>query len=185
MPVPALPPRRIRVVGVSGSGKTHLAARVAARLRIAHLELDGVFWGSDWTLRNPEDARNEVREFVGQHPEGWVADGNWATPLDGLLDPPGGADLVVWLDQPRWLVMARVLRRTLRRGLTREELWHGNRERPASWFQPDPEKNILLWAWTAYDRTRDRYLALVGAPWFLRLEGPREVARWLESLPRA
>ena len=94
------------------------------------------------------------------------------------------ADLVVWLDHPSWLVMARIVRRTARRGITRAEPWHGNRERPASWFSRDPEQNIILWAWTAYPGTRDRYLRFLDQPWFVRLSGRRQVARWLDSLPR-
>ncbi len=177
-------PRRIRVVGVSGSGKTRLAAQVAERLGVSHLELDAMFWDANWTLRDLDQAQELVHTFVTEHPEGWVADGNWAARLGDLLTPPQGADLVVWLDHPRWLVMARVIRRTVGRGLTRQELWHGNRERPATWFSRDPDKNIMMWAWTAYDSTRSRYLALLGEPWLLRLSGRRQVARWLRSLPQ-
>lgn len=177
-------PRRIRVVGVSGSGKTRLAAAVARRLGVSHLELDAIFWDADWTFRDADKARELVERFVEDHPEGWVADGNWTTRLDGQLHPPAGADLAVWLDHPRWLVMQRVVRRTVWRGITRQALWHGNRERPASWLSRDPEQNIILWAWTAYHGTRDRYLPMIDEPWLVRLSGRRQVARWLDSLPR-
>lgn len=182
--MPTTTPRRIRVVGVSGSGKTRLAAGIADRLGLAHLELDAVFWDADWTFRDVGEARALVLGFVARHREGWVADGNWTSRLGDLLQPPTGADLVVWLDHPRWLVMTRVLRRTLWRGLTGKELWHGNRERPSSWLSRDPQKNIIYWAWTAYQGTRDRYLAMVGEPWCVRLSGRRQVARWLASLPQ-
>ena len=182
--MPATASQRIRVVGVSGSGKTRLAADAAARLGVAHLELDAVFWDADWTFREADQARELVRRFVAEHPDGWVADGNWTTRLEGLLQPPVEADLVVWLDHPRWLVMARVVRRTLWRGITRQALWHGNIEHPASWLSRDPEKNIILWAWTAYPGTRERYLRVAGESWLVRLSGRRQVTRWLDSLPR-
>ncbi len=38
------------------------------------------------------------------------------------------ADTVVWLDLPRRVWLPRLVLRTLRRALTREELWNGNRE---------------------------------------------------------
>jgi adenylate kinase family enzyme len=177
-------PQRIHVVGVSGSGKTRLAAAVADRLGVTHLELDAVFWDADWTFRDVGEARSELRRFIAEHPDGWIADGNWTTRVGELMQPPTGVDLVVWLDHPRWLVMTRVLRRTLRRGITRQELWHGNRERPSSWLSRDPEQNIILWAWTAYQGTRERYLRMVGEPWCVRLSGRRQVARWLASLPQ-
>ena len=103
--------RRIRIVGISGAGKTQLAAEVAAATGLAHLELDAVFWQADWQFRDLDEARAAVRAFADAHPEGWVADGNWNSRLDGLLDPgtPGGADQVVWLDHSRPFVMRRVV----------------------------------------------------------------------------
>ncbi|MEK8226669.1 hypothetical protein NKG05_12095 [Oerskovia sp. M15] len=42
-------PRRILVAGISGSGKTTLCRRIAARLEIAHTEIDALFHGPGWT----------------------------------------------------------------------------------------------------------------------------------------
>ena len=44
--------------------------------------------------------------------------------------------------------MSRVVRRTLRRGLLRTELWHGNREDLRNLLDRDPEQNVVLWSWT-------------------------------------
>lgn len=179
-------PRRIRIVGTSGSGKSHLAERVAARTGLPRLDLDAVFWDRDWTQRDVAEARGLIHAFVAAHPEGWVADGNWTTRLEGLLDPgtPGGADVVVWIDHPRSVVMRRVVARTVRRGMLREELWHGNRERISSWVRWAPEENIMRWAWTAYPRIRARMLERMaaGEP-IVHLDGQRAVDAWLSSLP--
>lgn len=180
-------PARLRIVGTSGSGKSCLAERVAERTGLARLELDAVFWDADWTFRDLDEARRMVREFAEAHPGGWVVDGNWTSRLQGLLDPgtPGGADLVVWLDHPRPVVMGRVVTRTLRRGITGEELWHGNRERPASWLTWRPEENIVRWSWTQHPVMRERMLQRVaaGEP-VLRLRRQRDVEAWLDTLPR-
>lgn len=179
---------RLRIVGVSGSGKSSLAEQVAARTGLPRLELDAVFWDADWQFRDMDEAHTLVRTFVAENPDGWVIDGNWTSRLDGLLDPgsPGGADALVWLDHPRHLVMARVIRRTLRRGVTREELWHGNRERPATWLKWQPEENIVRWAWTQHARVREGMLARIaaGEP-IVRLRGQREVDAWLDRLVHA
>lgn len=180
-------PTRVRIVGVSGSGKSRLAARAASRSGLPHLELDAVFWDADWTYRDLHEARETVRAFMTAHPDGWIVDGNWTSRLDGLLEPAtaGGADLVVWLDHPRRVVMWRVVTRTLRRGLTREELWHGNRENPRSWLRADPHENIVLWSWTQHAVVRERMLRRIAAgdP-VLRLRGRRDVEAWIASLPR-
>lgn len=178
-------PTRIRIVGVSGAGKSHLAEQVAERTRLPRLELDAVFWDADWTFRDLEPARAMVREFAAGHPDGWVVDGNWTSRLDGLLDPgtPGGADIVVWLDHPRSLVMSRVIGRTLWRGITRTELWHGNRETPSSWFKWKPDDNIMRWAWTQHATVRERMVRRIdaGEP-IVRLGGQPAVNRWLDDL---
>ncbi|HYP73703.1 MAG TPA: toxin [Microbacterium sp.] len=183
--MPSPPPRRIRIVGASGSGKSHLAERVAARTGLARLDLDAVFWDAGWTHRDLGEALALVRDFVAAHPDGWVADGNWTSRLDGLLDPgtAGGADTVVWLDHSRSVVMRRVVLRTVRRGIRREELWHGNRERVSSWLRWEPERNIMRWAWTSYPRVRARMEERIAAgESIVRLDDQRAVEAWLGSL---
>lgn len=172
--------RRVRIVGVSGSGKTRLAGELASVLGVEHLELDAVFWDAGWTFRDLESARAVIARFVDEHPDGWVADGNWSSRLDGLLDPgtPGGADVLVWLDHSRARVMGRVVRRTLGRGLRRTELWHGNRETPRSWVRWDPEQNIMRWSWVQHPELRRRMRARAAAPGgevVVRLAGERAV----------
>ncbi|MFT4214229.1 MAG: toxin [Microbacterium sp.] len=183
----AAPPRRIRIVGTSGSGKTTLAREIAAGLGVAHLELDAVFWDADWQRRDLDEAHGLIRGFVAAHSAGWVADGNWTNTLHGLLDPdtPGGAEVVVWIDLPRSVVMRRVIWRTLRRAATREELWHGNRERPSSWLRWSPEENIVRWAWTSCPTVRARMLERIaaGEP-IVHLRGQREVDVWVAGLLR-
>lgn len=185
MPQPPQSPRRIRIVGASGSGKSHLAMRVAERTGLARLDLDAVFWDAGWTHRDLDEARVLVDDFVAAHPEGWVADGNWTSRLDGLLSPgtPGGADVMVWVDHPRHVVMRRIIARTVRRGILREELWHGNRERISSWLRWAPEQNIMRWAWTSYPRVRERLQgAIAHGDAIVQLRGQRAVDAWLASL---
>lgn len=178
-------PRRVRIVGTSGSGKSHLAVQLAEILDLPRLDLDAVFWDAGWVHRDLDEAHALVHAFVAAHPGGWVADGDWTRRLQGLLDPgtPGGADVFALLDHPRRTVMRRVIARTLRRSIRREELWHGNRERVREWLLWDPERNIIRWAWTSHRRVRARMLQRIsdGAP-VVRLSGQREVDAWLSSL---
>lgn len=177
-------PTRIHIVGCSGSGKTTLARAVASRMGLAHIELDEVFWDRDWTFRDLDQARVDLAGRLAASPEGWVADGNWSSRLDGALDPAtGGSDLLVWLDHPRALVMTRIIRRTVWRGLTRREIWHGNRESVRGWFSREPERNIMLWAWHSHPELRRRFGPRLGEPGVIRLSGRRAVRQWLSGLP--
>lgn len=46
-------PQRVIVAGTSGSGKTHLAARIGAALAIPHIEIDALHHGPGW-MKRPE-----------------------------------------------------------------------------------------------------------------------------------
>jgi len=79
----------------------------------------------------------------------------------------------------------RLFLRTLRRTLTREELWSGNRE---SFRQAFFSRNsILLWAINTYSRRRREYPALFARPEYahlqtVRLRSPRQTLAWLENI---
>jgi adenylate kinase family enzyme len=168
------------VVGTSGSGKSRLGAAAARRLGIPHLQLDSIHHLAGWQQAPDQEFLAALDRFVtGPGRDGWVIDGNYQS-RTGHLEP----DLVVWLDHPRGLVMAQLVGRTLRRGVRREELWNGNRERPRTWLSRDPEQNIVLWAWVTHGRYRAGYEAAMAAaavPW-VRLSGRRAVRRWLDGL---
>ncbi len=168
--------RRVSVVGNSGSGKTTFAADLARRMGVPHLELDSVFHQPGWVPLPPGEFRARVTEFTAA--PGWVVDGNYTTVRDIVWDR---ADTVVWLDPPRWRVIRRITWRTLRRAVTRAELWNGNREPWANFFRPDPERSVIAWSWTRHRVYQDRYRHAMADPAnahlrFIRLTGPDQAA---------
>ena len=146
--------KRISVIGSSGSGKSTVARALAKALALPLLELDSLFHLPGWRQKDDVAFRAEVAAIVER--EQWVIDGNYTSHGVAQLVWPR-ADSVVWLDPPRATVMRRVVRRTLRRVLTREELWNGNHEPWTNLYSPRPEKNIILWAWTRHAHTRRKY----------------------------
>ena len=175
--------RRVRVIGDSGSGKTTFARTLSSRMSVPHRELDEVFWGPNWQWRNKDEALADLGEWLdGIGASGWVIDGNWITRVGTLLDD---ADMIVWLDYSRTIIMTRIIRRTLGRVLSRRAFWHGNRERVSTLFSRDPEKNIIVWAWTAYSRYRQRYGDLAARDSrVVRLATPRQARQWLDEVAR-
>ncbi|MCD6345684.1 MAG: adenylate kinase [Anaerolineae bacterium] len=172
--------QRVHVVGTSGSGKTTSAQRLAARLEVPHVELDALYWGPGWAGSPPEVFRWRVSEALSG--EAWVVDGNYSRVRDIIWER---ADTVVWLDFPLAVIMARLLWRTLSRIVTREELWHGNRESARmTFFSRD---SILLWALTTYRRRRREYPALFAQPEhahlrIIHLRSPRATRAWLAAI---
>lgn len=176
--------RRVSVVGSAGSGKTTLAGALAEQLGVVHIELDALYHGPDWSEPETEVFRARVVDALDAASEGWVACGNYAVVREPVLWPI--ADTVVVLDLPRGLVMRRVIARTLRRTLRREELWNGNREPIRNLYAWAPEQNIIRWAWVRHDVYRDRYRAAAKDPAhshldFVFLTSPADVDAFLRS----
>lgn len=173
--------RRVSVVGAPGSGKTGLARRLAVALDVPHVELDSIFHQPGWRELPRDEFRDRVRREVAC--DAWVVDGNYSVVRDLVLER---ADTVVWLDLPRSLVMRRVISRTIRRAVTRERLWNGNREPLTNFYRLDPEKNIIRWTWIKYGDYGERYQRDMQDPRnahvrFVRLRSPRDVDDFLSS----
>lgn len=169
-------PRRVLVAGTSGSGKTTLAARIAAALEAPHVDIDSLFHGPAWTPRPSFEA--DVHRFSAGHT--WVTEWQYGAVRAHLADR---ADLLVWLDVPRSLVMRQVVRRTVIRRLRRQRLWNDNLEPPLWTVLTDPE-HIVRWAWMTHHKTAGRVTELVGRrpdlP-IVRLHSHADAARWLRG----
>jgi adenylate kinase family enzyme len=167
-------PRRVIVAGTSGAGKTTLARRVAQVLAVPHVEIDALFHGPGWTRL--ETFAADVERFSAT--SGWVTEWQYSL-VRGVLAER--ADLLVWLDLPRAVVMWQVIGRTLRRRLRREVLWNGNVEPPLRTFFGN-RGHIVRWAWSTHHRSALRVASLRAQRPDLvvvRLRNRAAVARWL------
>ncbi len=172
---------RIVVVGTSGAGKTTLARTVAARLALQHIELDAINWHAGWrdlTRHDPAEFVRRVTEAIQANRR--VVDASCGPVRDIVWTR---ATHLVWLDYPRPVIMARVIRRSL----LRTELWAGNRERWRHMLRPS---HPIRWAWTTWDRRRRETADRLARAEYARLEVlrlryPREVPPALERLIEA
>jgi adenylate kinase family enzyme len=159
--------QRIVVVGSTGSGKSIFAGALARRLDVPHVQLDALHWDPGWAAASPEVFRARVATALP--PDGaWVVDGNY----DRVRDISWGrADTVLWLDYPLPLVFWRLARRTVRRGLTRAELYNGNRE--SLWRNLFTRESLFLWLLQTHGRYRRAYPTVFTQPGYAHLKVER------------
>lgn len=171
---------RVVVVGTSGSGKTTFARTFAARTGCTHIELDAVHWLPDWQERPKEETREIISKAAAG--ERWVTDGNYGRLRDILWKR---ATAVVWLNYSFPQTFGRVLRRTVTRAWTKEELFSGNRE---SFRQSFLSRNsILLWVFQTYWKHRKEYRQILDSVEYapiraLEFRHPREADAFLANL---
>lgn len=172
--------QRISIVGTTGSGKTTLAKRVAQHLQVRHIELDALYWEPNWTTVSDQVFRDRVAEALSG--DRWVVDGNYSKVRDIVWSR---ADTVVFLDYSFWVVLRRLIPRTLRRSLQQEELWNGNRETIRQSFFS--QESILSWMLKTYSRNRKKYPTLFQEKNYahlsiVHLRTPGTADEWLRSL---
>jgi adenylate kinase family enzyme len=173
--------RRVVVIGPAGSGKTTLAGALGAVCDLPHTELDALWWDPGWTEVGSEEFRRRLVPVVAG--DRWVLCGNYFTM--GMRDVAWPrADTIVWLDLARWRTLVRIATRTVRRSVTKVELWSGNRERIGTMLAHD---ELLRFAWRAYPKYRARYSVIREDPELahvtvIRLGSPRAARAWLEEV---
>ena len=128
---------RINVVGTSASGKSTLAKAIAAKLGCAYVEMDALWFKEDW--QNVSDDEFNARVAEATKGDAWVLDGNYTRTVSIKWQR---VQMVVWVDMPFYTTLYRAIKRALVRVVTKEPLWHGNRE---SWRKLLSKDSIVWW----------------------------------------
>jgi hypothetical protein len=185
---------RLRVCLVAWSRGSLSSARAAARARRrspalaaklggTFVEYDSLRHGPNWTQRSDQTIAAMLAPVVAT--ERWT--------IDALAEKAVGrlildrVQLIIWLDLPPWIWFPRLLRRSARRWLTREELWNGNRETLQGIFVD--RDGVLPWAVRTYFCHRHALAtdlqrhALAHTP-LLRFSQTHNVRAFLASFPR-
>lgn len=171
------PPTRYLIHGVTGSGKTTLAAEISARTGIPWHSMDELTWEPGWVSVAPEVQRQRGAAICAQ--DAWVMDTAYSSWLDLAL---ARAHVVVALDYPRWLSLARLIRRTVGRVMSSRPVCNGNTETWRLVFSAD---SIVAWHFRSFARKRAltrSWLREPPAARVVHLRSARATRRWLETL---
>lgn len=153
-----------------------MAARISDRLGVRHVEIDALFHGAGWTPRETFTA--DVEAFSAE--PSWVTEWQYSAVRERLAQR---ADLLVWLDLNRAMVMRRVVKRTVRRRLCRQVLWNGNVE-PPLWTLFTDREHIVRWAWSTHHKSAQRVTAVQQERpdlVIVRLRDQDDVEQWING----
>ena len=97
---------RIAVIGCPGAGKSTLARQLAEKTGHPLIPLDYYYWQPGWVPTPKDEWRAKQAQWV--QGERWIIDGNYKGTLELRF---AAADLVIFLDLPRWLCLWQAVRR--------------------------------------------------------------------------
>lgn len=148
---------KVCVIGISGSGKTTFATRLAEETQISHHELDLMNWRSNWYDRSKLDTEAFKQDVIAA-----VAGDNWVIAGGYRLVRPiifSNAKTVVWIDLPFYLTLYQVFKRSLKRAVDKAPILNGNRENFARWFSKGHPLYFVLFKFKKKRRDFERLLA--------------------------
>ena len=163
---------RIAIMGCGGSGKSHLARELGARLGITPVHLDARYYDQDWKPLDQEAFADLQRDLVAS--PRWIIDGNYASTLPIRLQ---AADTVIFLDLPGWVCLLGILQRQVR---------HGGGQ------QANGEYNRITWNFARYiigyrktmaPRVRSLIAEHASGAQVVTLRSRRAASRYLATVP--
>ncbi len=173
-------PKKVVIIGTSGSGKTTVGNQLAQLLGCVCTDLDDLYWLPNWQKREETDFFDQVMRKVEN--EQWILCGNYARNLQKIWPQ---ADTIIWLDLSLSVCLWRGLKRSINRILTRETHCNGNYEMLKRLFSKD---SILLWIVTSYFSKKKAYEEMFAQYHpdqnLIRLCNERQVKSFFHSIKR-
>jgi adenylate kinase family enzyme len=174
--------KRVIVIGVTSSGKSTLAERLARRFDLNYIELDALYWEPNWQAAPLEIFRARVEKAT--QAKKWVTAGNYRV-VRNLIWPK--AEAVIWLDYSLGRVLWQMTRRNFTRWWTRELLWGTNYEPLWTHFKFWSKESLYNWLFQTYWRRKRECPTLLAQPEhqhlkLIRFTHPNETEEWLKSL---
>lgn len=170
--------QRIAIIGSTGSGKTTLARRIAARTGSRAIDLDDLHWAPGWV--EIDDAQFRVLTATATDQDRWVCAGNYSQVRDIVWTR---ADTIIWLNYGFLRTASQLIVRTVRRSTTGEPCCNGNRE---TWRRQLGADSILLWLLKSYWRNRRNFPTALAQYQdgrnIIVLRSPKETEAWVQRL---
>lgn len=174
--------KKVNVIGTTGSGKSTFAILLSENLGYPCIHMDQIFWKPNWVESSDEEFIPKVESAVSG--ESWILDGNYSRTNDIKWQH---VDTIIWLDYSYSRTFFQLLRRTITRAMTREELWPGTGNRESFGKSFASRGSIFVWFFRCYYRNEKRYAALgeslrYSHIKFIRLHNPADAKAFIEHV---
>lgn len=170
-------PSRVLLYGVTGSGKSTAARRLADVTGLPLVDVDAVCWEPGWVQVGVEEQRRRFTAICAG--DRWVLDTAYGVWTDLAL---ARAELVLALDYPRRVSLFRLVRRTASRIVRRTDVCNGNRETVLRALDDD---SIIRWHFRSFRSKRERIRAWEADPAMppvVRFTRSRDLDAWIDRL---
>ncbi|EIC86336.1 shikimate kinase [Serratia sp. M24T3] len=150
---------KINVIGTSGSGKSTFARQLAQKLAIPYIEMDALFWQTNWQGSTDEQLFEKLEQAIAQ--PAWVLDGNYrrSQPIKWR-----DIDLIVWVDYSFGRTLYQAVKRAIMRASSGQELWVGTGNRETFRRSFFSRESIILWTLKTFYKNRKNYQQLMASP---------------------
>lgn len=172
---------KIIILGSSCSGKTTLGRKLSILNQAKHIDLDDFNWLPDWKSRPTDELISKVDKAIWGESR-WVISGNYRN-THSMTMPQ--ATCVIWLDFRLRLVLWRMLKRTIKRIVTKEETCNGNYETISGAFFD--KGNLFSYTVNTYQE-RKKQFSILGQQYphlkIYRIKSPLRLRRFIASFEK-
>lgn len=169
------PYKRVLIYGVTGSGKTTMAANLSSLTGLTWTEVDTLTWEPNWVEVPKEVQIERIREICSR--DEWILDSAYGKWIDIPLER---VELIIGLDYSRWRSLRQLIWRTTSRAWSKELVCNGNVESFRGMFS---RTGLIMWHFQSFGRKRERIhnWANEGKVEVVVLKHPRELDELLLS----
>ncbi len=157
---------RVILFGPRASGTSSVSSQLSRSLDLTHIEFDRLSRNRDGSFVSHVEFASVLKEVV-QQPR-WVAEGDFLEGIDQLAEPIFWplATTAIWLDLPFLVTVRRLIARSYRRVVKKEEMWDGMQDNKYSLLKRVASGNAIR----AYRYTKKAYPQLLERPEYSHLE---------------
>lgn len=163
-------PRKIVVVGVSASGKSTFARRLAIKTNLPLAHMDAVMWKPGWNYIGDEEVLKKLEEISSG--DDWIIEG--FINKNALNTVLGKADQIIYLDYSPHISAWRYIKR-----------WIKHRKKPRPELEGSPEKFSFEFLRRVWERKEVYWLnrfigTMANKEKILYFRSPKQASQYLE-----